>query len=116
MGFPSYTYDRTLHEVSCTATRPRPQALKEEGRTKDAERVLRKALTLDPADQPSVHVQRVLAQMRQQKGEHVAAIEVLDRAVPLAEARNEQVVIQRVREGPARASHFGPVTPAVEGP
>ena len=67
------------------------QALKEEGRTKEAERVLLKALALDPPDQPAVHVLRVLAQMKQQKGEHAAAIKLLDRALPVAEARDEQV-------------------------
>ncbi|KAG2444526.1 hypothetical protein HXX76_001272 [Chlamydomonas incerta] len=68
------------------------QALKEEGRTKEAERVLLKALALDPPDQPAVHVLRVLAQMKQQKGEHAAAIKLLDRALPVAEARDEQVI------------------------
>ncbi|GLC64956.1 hypothetical protein PLESTF_000225900 [Pleodorina starrii] len=68
------------------------QALKEEGRTKEAERVLLKALSLDPPDQPPVHVLRVLAQMKQQKGEHAAAIKLLDRAIPVAEARDEQVI------------------------
>ncbi|KAG2452817.1 hypothetical protein HYH02_002163 [Chlamydomonas schloesseri] len=68
------------------------QALKEEGRTKEAERVLVKALALDPPDQPAVHVLRVLAQMKQQKGEHAAAIKLLDRALPVAEARDEQVI------------------------
>ncbi|KAG2493602.1 hypothetical protein HYH03_008119 [Edaphochlamys debaryana] len=68
------------------------QALKEEGRTKEAERVLQRALALDPPDQPSVHVLRVLAQMEQQKGEHAAAIRILDRTLPVAEARDEQVI------------------------
>ncbi|KXZ44388.1 hypothetical protein GPECTOR_68g359 [Gonium pectorale] len=68
------------------------QALKEEGRTKEAERVLLQALTLDPPDAPSVHVLRVLAQMKQQQGQHAAAVRLLDRALPLAETRDEQVV------------------------
>ncbi|GLI61283.1 hypothetical protein VaNZ11_003633 [Volvox africanus] len=68
------------------------QALKEEGRTTEAERALRKALSLDSVAQPSVHVMRVLAQMKQQKGEHAAAIKLLDRAISVAEARDEQVI------------------------
>lgn len=67
------------------------QALKEEGRTKEAERALTRALALDPPDQPSVHVLRVLAQMRQQLGEHAAAVRLLERAVPLAQQKEEQV-------------------------
>ncbi len=67
------------------------QALKEEGRTKEAERALTRALALDPPDQPSVHVLRVLAQMRQQLGEHAAAVRLLERAVPMAQQKEEQV-------------------------
>ncbi|GIL49345.1 hypothetical protein Vafri_5718 [Volvox africanus] len=68
------------------------QALKEEGRTAEAERALQKALSLDSPAQPSVHVMRVLAQMKQQKGEHATAIKLLDRAISVAEARDEQVI------------------------
>ncbi|PNH05026.1 Tetratricopeptide repeat protein 13 [Tetrabaena socialis] len=83
----------------------RGTALKEEGRTKEAERVLLRALTLDPPDQPSVHVLRVLAQMKQQKGEHAAAIKLLDRALPLAEAKDEQAATEALgKRGPYQAS------------
>ncbi|GIL73738.1 hypothetical protein Vretifemale_3863 [Volvox reticuliferus] len=75
------------------------QALKEEGRTAEAERALQKALSLDSPAQPSVHVLRVLAQMKQQKGEHVAAIKLLDRAIPVAEARDEQVGVMLLKTG-----------------
>ncbi len=43
--------------------RAHAQALKEEGRTQEAERALLKALQLDPPDQPSVNVIRILAQV-----------------------------------------------------
>ena len=57
------------------------QALKEEGRTKEAERAFLRALALDEPGSPSVHALRVMAQMRQQKGEHWSAIKILDKAL-----------------------------------
>lgn len=65
----------------CLLTLCPPQALKEEGRTKEAERAFFKALALDLPDAPSVHALRIMAQMKQQRGEHAASIKVLDKVI-----------------------------------
>jgi tetratricopeptide (TPR) repeat protein len=59
------------------------QALKEEGKTDDAERNFQKVLTLDAPNVPSMTAYRVMAQMRQQKGLHQDAVGLLTRALAL---------------------------------
>lgn len=65
------------------------QALKEEGSIKEAEEAFEGVMRLDAPDSPSVHALRVIAQMRQQAGEHARAVEVLDRAIGYG--KDEQV-------------------------
>lgn len=57
------------------------QALKEEGKVKDAERAFARVMALDQPDSPSVHALRMLGQMRQQRGDHLGAIKILDKAI-----------------------------------
>lgn len=57
------------------------QALKEEGRTKEADRAFTKALSLDDKGSPSLAAYRILAQMRQGLGNHAAAVKILDKAI-----------------------------------
>ncbi|KAG1678967.1 hypothetical protein FOA52_013030 [Chlamydomonas sp. UWO 241] len=59
------------------------QTLKEEGKTDEAERNFQKVLTLDAPDAPSMTAYRVMAQMRQQKGLHQGAVDLLTRALGL---------------------------------
>lgn len=56
------------------------QALKEEGRVKEAERTLTKAMVLADG-QPCLAAYRLLATMRQGQGRQLDAIKVLDRAL-----------------------------------
>lgn len=64
------------------------QALKEEGRVREAERALTKAMTTADG-QPCLAAYRLLATMRQGQGRQVDAIKVLDKA--LGHKREEQV-------------------------
>ena len=57
------------------------QALKEEGSVKEADRAFARSIALDTKEMPSLHAMRISAQMRQQKGEHGAAIRILDKAI-----------------------------------
>lgn len=65
------------------------QALKEEGRVDEAEKAFDRVLGLDDPSSPSVAALRIMAQMRQQKGDHAGAIEILDKAIK--QNKEEQV-------------------------
>ncbi len=55
----------------------------------EAESALNHTLSLDDPSSPSIGAMRIMATMRQQKGEHASAIEVLDKALALQ--KDEQV-------------------------
>lgn len=55
--------------------------LKEEGKSKESEKAFRKLLSLDEPGNPNLNAMRVISQMRQQKGDHLGAIQILDEAL-----------------------------------
>jgi tetratricopeptide (TPR) repeat protein len=65
------------------------QALKDVGQTQEAETAFNRTLALDEPGSPSIGALRIMAQMRQQKGEHADAIRLLDKA--LAYNKDDQV-------------------------
>jgi len=66
------------------------QALKESGQVKGAERAFARLLALDSSDAPSLSALRILAQMRQQQGQHKQAIALVNKA--LAHKKDELTV------------------------
>jgi len=69
--------------VSLTHTPATPtKALKEEGRTREAERTLTRLIT-EPRQQGGLVAYRLLAQMRQGQGRHADAIRLCDKALAL---------------------------------
>ncbi|GAX83792.1 hypothetical protein CEUSTIGMA_g11217.t1 [Chlamydomonas eustigma] len=67
------------------------QALKEEGRIKEAEKVYAKVFEMDEPGKPSVSAMKVISQMRQQKGDHLGSIKIADKAI---EAGNEDLMVE----------------------
>lgn len=59
------------------------QALKEEGRTREAERALTRLIAAEPRTPGGLAAYRLLAQMRQGQGRHADAIKLCDKALAL---------------------------------
>jgi tetratricopeptide (TPR) repeat protein len=57
------------------------QAYKEAGNSEESEKAFAKLLALDDPANPNLNAMRVISQMRQQKGDHFGAIQILDEAL-----------------------------------